>query len=98
MQTFGVPEVYIKIHKCEIVPIIIPISGLTNNPTKNVRVYGTMSIFFDLQIGKSTSTSIVKIIAEIIIADRAEVGMYAKCGVKKAQAEIGKLGAYSFQR
>ena len=91
MLTFGVPEVYIKMHKCEHIPMIIPISGLTNMPQKNVKVYGTISAFFDLQIGKSISTSIVKIIAQIIIADKAEVGMYAKCGVKKAHAETSKL-------
>ena len=33
----------------------------------------------------------VKIIAQIIIADKAAVGMYAKCGVKKAQAEISEF-------
>ena len=63
--------------------------GLTNNPIKKVKVYGTISIFFDLQIGKSNSTSIVKIMAVIIIPDKAEVGIYAKC--KEPLNQFSKL-------
>ena len=38
-------------------------------------------------MGSKISTSIVNIMAHIITADNAEVGMYAKCGVRNAQAQ-----------
>jgi len=39
-------------------------------------------------MGSKISTSMVKIMAQIITAESAEVGMYAKCGVRKAHAAI----------
>ena len=44
-------------------------------------------LLLDLQIGKRISTSIVNIMAQMMTADNAEVGMYAKWGVKNAQAQ-----------
>ena len=44
MDTFGLPEAYIKMHKWVTDPAIIPISGLTNKPIKNVSVNGMISI------------------------------------------------------
>ena len=38
-------------------------------------------------MGNKISTSIVNIMAQIMTADNAEVGMYAKCGVRNAHAQ-----------
>ena len=42
--TLGFPELYSKMQRCDTVPTIIPISGLTNRPIKRVNAYGKMSI------------------------------------------------------
>ena len=44
IDTLGFPELYSKMQRCDKVPTIIPISGLTNRPIKRVNAYGTMSI------------------------------------------------------
>ena len=41
---------------------------------------------FDFHMGNNISTSIVNIMAEMITADNAEVGIYLQYGVKKAHA------------
>ena len=46
-----------------------------------------LDLLFDFHMGNKISTSIVNIMAHIMTADNAEVGMYAKCGVRNAQAQ-----------
>ena len=70
------------------VPVISPISTLTRRPMINVSVEGSRSMFLPLNSLTGTEYSMVKNMAKMMTAERAEVGMKARKGLRKAQVRM----------
>lgn len=64
----------------------MPNSTPTPKHKMNVAKVGIRSFLFDLHIGLTTSYSIMKITAQIIIAASDALGIYAKYGVRNPKA------------